>query len=345
MVKVLLPCPICVFVGDSMTPEEFINKWSRSELKERSGAQEHFIDLCRLLGEPTPAEADPKGDYYCFERGANKDTGQNGWADVWKRHHFAWEYKGRHSNLDKAFNQLRQYTLALESPPILIVSDMERFRIHTNWTNSVSKVYEFQLDDFRSASTLEKFKWAFSDPDRLRPGESRQALTEQVAETFAPLAQSLRQRGHNPQEVAHFINRLIFCMFSEDVGLLPNDMFTRMLKQAYSQPEEFFDLACKLFGAMSSGGRIGFEKVVWFNGRLFDNDTALPLKKSDTEIVLEAAALDWAEIDPSIFGTLFERGLDPDKRSQLGAHYTDRDKIMRIIEPAVSSVKCNLSDR
>ncbi len=335
MAKVLLPCPICVFVGDRMTPEEFINKWSRSELKERSGAQEHFIDLCRLLGEPTPAEADPKGDYYCFERGANKDTGQNGWADVWKRHHFAWEYKGRHSNLDKAFNQLRQYTLALESPPLLIVSDMERFRIHTNWTNSVSKVYEFQLDDFRNASTLEKFKWAFSDPDRLRPGESRQVLTEQAAETFAPLAQSLRQRGHNPQEVAHFINRLIFCMFSEDVGLLPNDMFTRMLKQAYSQPEEFFDLACKLFEAMSSGGRIGFEKVVWFNGRLFDDDTALPLKKSDIEIVLEAAALDWAEIDPSIFGTLFERGLDPDKRSQLGAHYTDRDKIMRIIEPII----------
>lgn len=330
-----MPCPICVFAGDCMTPEKFIDKWSRSELKEKSGAQEHFIDLCRLLGEPTPAEADPKGDHYCFERGANKDTGQNGWADVWKRHHFAWEYKGKHSNLDEAFNQLRQYTLALESPPLLIVSDMERFRIHTNWTNSVSKVYKFQLDDLRNASTLEKFKWAFSDPDRLRPGESRQALTEQVAETFAPLAQSLRQRGHNPQEVAHFINRLIFCMFSEDVGLLPNNMFTRMLKQAYSQPEEFFDLACKLFGAMSSGGRIGFERVVWFNGRLFDDETALPLKKSDIEIVLEAAALDWAEIDPSIFGTLFERGLDPDKRSQLGAHYTDRDKIMRIIEPTI----------
>ena len=337
MAKVLLLCPICVFVGDRMTPEEFINKWSHSELKERSGAQEHFIDLCRLLGEPTPAEVDPKGDYYCFERGASKDTGQNGWADVWKRHHFAWEYKGRHSNLDKAFNQLRQYTLALESPPLLIVSDMERFRIHTNWTNSVSQTYEFRLEDFRDASTREKFKWVFSAPGKLRPGESRQALTEQAAKTFASLAQSLRQRDHDPQEVAHFINRLIFCMFAEDVGLLPDNMFTRMLTHVRNQPQDFIDLARELFRAMSDGGRIGFERVVCFNGRLFDDDTVLQLNKLDIETVLEVAALDWAEIDPSIFGTLFERGLDPDKRSHLGAHYTDRDKIMLIIKPMIIS--------
>ena len=74
-----------------VTPSDFIDKWRASKLKERSAAQEHFIDLCRLLGEPTPAEADPLGKTYCFERGASKDTGGNGWADVWKRHHFAWE--------------------------------------------------------------------------------------------------------------------------------------------------------------------------------------------------------------------------------------------------------------
>ena len=78
-----------------MTPGDFIAKWRASELKERSAAQEHFIDLCWLLGEPTPAEADPTGERYCFERGARKDTGGDGWADVWKRHCFAWEYKGR----------------------------------------------------------------------------------------------------------------------------------------------------------------------------------------------------------------------------------------------------------
>ena len=143
-----------------MTPHEFITKWRAAELKERSASQEHFIDLCRLLGEPTPAEADPAGDTYCFERGARRDTGRDGWDDVWKRHHFAWEYKGKRANLDAAFDQLRQYALALENPP-------------------------------------------------LRPGETRQALTERVAASFASVAQALRDRGHDPQAVAHFVNRLV----------------------------------------------------------------------------------------------------------------------------------------
>ena len=318
-----------------MTPQEFIAKWHASELKERSAAQEHFIDLCRLLGEPTPAEADPKGDHYCFERGALKDSGGGGWADVWKRHCFAWEYKGKHANLDAAFDQLRQYALALENPPLLIVSDMRRFQIRTNWTNSVSKTHEFGLDDLVDAAVRDKLKWAMSDPERLRPGETRQTLTERAAETFAELAQSLRDQGHAPQEVAHFVNRLVFCMFAEDVGLLPNAMFTRMLEHARQRPEDFATLARDLFGAMSVGGRVGFETVEWFNGGLFEDDATLPMDKRQIETTLEASELDWSNIDPSILGTLFERGLDPDKRSQLGAHYTDRDKIMRIIDPVI----------
>ena len=318
-----------------MTPGAFIAKWRASELKERSAAQEHFIDLCRLLDEPTPAEADPTGERYCFERGARKDGGGDGWADVWKRHCFAWEYKGKYADLDAAFNQLRQYALALENPPLLIVSDMARFRIRTNWTNSVSETYEFALDDLADAANRDRLKWAMSDPERLRPGESRQALTERAAATFAELAQSLRERGHDPQPVAHFVNRLVFCMFAEDVDLLPGNMFTRMLEHARRRPEEFADLARDLFGAMSTGGRIGFEAVARFNGGLFDDDAALPLDRDEIDTALKAAALDWSEIDPSILGTLFERGLDPDKRSQLGAHYTDRDKIMRIVEPAI----------
>ena len=175
-----------------------------------------------------------------------------------------------------------------------------------------------------------------SDPERLRPGESRQALTERAATAFAALAQALRARDHDPQQVAHFVNRLVFCMFAEDVGLLPNDMFTRMLDHSRRRPQDFAAMARELFGAMAAGGRVGFETVAWFNGGLFDSDDALALTREEIETTLEAAALDWSEIDPSILGTLFERGLDPAKRSQLGAHYTDRDKIMQIIEPVVT---------
>ena len=324
-----------VLAVGALRPDAFIAKWRRSELKERSAAQEHFIDLCRLLGEPTPAEADPAGERYCFERGARKDTGGDGWADVWKRGCFAWEYKGQRADLDVAFDQLRQYALALENPPLLIVSDMARFRIRTNWTNCVSEVHEFALDDLGDGATRDKLKWAMSDPERLRPGITRQTVTERAAATFAELAQGLRDRGQEPQTVAHFVNRLVFCMFAEDVGLLPDDMFTRMLTHARRHPDKFADYASRLFGAMATGGDIDFQAVAWFNGGLFDDDTALPLDREGIETALRAATLDWSEIDPSILGTLFERGLDPDKRSQLGAHYTDRDKILRIVEPVI----------
>jgi type II restriction/modification system DNA methylase subunit YeeA len=135
--------------------------------------------------------------------------------------------------------------------------------------------------------------------------------------------------------VAHFVNRLVFCMFAEDIGLLPNAMFTRMLKEAERAPAEFEPLCRALFGAMQTGGRLGFERVEWFDGGLFDDDGALPLSKVEIERALDAADMDWSQIDPSIMGTLFERGLDPDKRSQLGAHYTDAEKIMKIIGPVI----------
>ena len=323
-------------MANGLTAAEFIMKWRRVALSERAAAQEHFIDLCRVLDEPTPAEADPEGEWYGFERGARKDSGGRGWADVWKRGHFAWEYKGRHADLDAAFTQLRQYALALENPPLLIVSDMRRFRIHTNWTNSVSTVHEFSLYDLNDADTRNKLKWAFSDPERLRPEQTRQVITEQAAATFADLAQRLREQGHARDAVARFVNRLAFCMFAEDMGLLPAKLFRRLLDSARGRSDRFAPLATDLFARMSAGGMFGVDDVPWFDGGLFDEDcAALPLDRPGVGIVREAARLDWSEVDPSILGTLFERGLDPDKRSQLGAHYTDADKIMRIVEPVI----------
>ena len=318
-----------------MTPEAFIAKWKISELKERSAAQSHFNDLCAMLGEPSPTEADPKGEWYAFEKGASKTTGGEGWADVWKRGHFGWEYKGKTKSLDKAFAQLQQYALALENPPLLVVCDLDRFRIHTNWTNTVSVKHEFALDDLKDPAIRQKLKWVLSDPEKLKPQKTRQKLTEEVAAQFAALAQRLRARGHDAETVAHFVNRLIFCMFAEDVKLLPNKLFTKMLKSTASQPEQFAKRASELFKAMKAGGEAAWETIDWFNGGLFDDDTALPLDKDDIAIAIGAAEKEWEEIDPSILGTLFERGLDPDKRSQLGAHYTDRDKIMLIIEPVI----------
>jgi type II restriction/modification system DNA methylase subunit YeeA len=318
-----------------MHAAEFIARWRSADLTERAAAQSHFRDLCDLLGEEPPTTADPKGEWYAFEKGATKTTGGEGWADVWKRECFGWEHKSKGKDLRAAFAQLQRYAPALENPPLLIVCDLARFEIHTNWTNTVSHTYEIGLEELADSRKLRWLKWAFTDPEQLKPGLTRQALTEQAAAEFARLAQRLRDCGHPSQAVAHFINRLVFCMFAEDVDLLPGKMFGRMLDSVARSPGEFEALASSLFAAMQGGGKIGFERVAWFNGGLFDDDSALPLTRDDIALVREAAARDWAEIDPSIFGTLFERGLDPDKRSQLGAHYTDRDKIMLIVEPVI----------
>ena len=230
---------------------------------------------------------------------------------MWRRGCFGWEYKGPRRDLDAAFAQLQQYAVALENPPLLIVSDTQRFRIHTNWTNTVQEVHAFALDDLRDGATRDLLHAAFLDPERLRPRRTRQALTEEAAGRFAALAQRLRGRGHEAEAVAHFVNRLVFCMFAEDVGLLPGHMFRRMLEHCQAIPSDFEGHAATLFGAMRAGGMVGFERVAWFNGGLFDTAEALPLDRNDAAELLAAAKLDWSDVDPSILGTLFERGARP----------------------------------
>lgn len=318
-----------------MTPQDFIAKWRAADLKERSASQSHFNDLCALLGILDPITADPTGEWFAFEKGASKTGGGEGWADVWRRGCFAWEYKGPKKDLDKAFAQLLQYSVALENPPLLIVSDMDRIRVHTNWTNTVQEVHEFSLEDLLDGQVREKLKRAFTDPEDFKPAKTRQALTEETAREFAAIAQRLRDRGNEAHQVAHFVNQLVFCMFAEDVGLLPDNLFTKMLKASRTRPERFEVNARKLFGAMATGGDLDFTPIDWFNGGLFADDFALPVEAKDIDELLSAAERDWSQIDPSILGTLFERGLDPAKRSQLGAHYTDREKIMMIVQPVI----------
>ncbi len=159
-------------------------------------------------------------------------------------------------DLRAAFAQLQRYAPALENPPLLIVCDLSRFEIHTNWTNTVSHTYEIGLEELTDSRKLRRLKWAFTDPEQLKPGLTRQTLTEQAAAEFARLAQRLRDRNHPSQRVAHFINRLAFCMFAEDVDLLPGKMFGRMLDGPARSPIDFEALASSLFAAMRAGGRV-----------------------------------------------------------------------------------------
>jgi hypothetical protein len=314
---------------------EFVAKWRKVELKERSAAQEHFLDLCHVLGHPTPAEADPTGETFCFERGAAKHGGGDGFADVWKKDFFGWEYKGRLKDLGAALDQLLKYRNALENPPLLVVCDLDRIIVHTNFTRTASAVFEIPLEALGEPRNLEILRAVFFDPEKLKPGRTSAAMTEEAAERLAGIAESMRKRGLDPSAVAHFLNRLVFCLFAEDIGLLPGMIFTRIVEKSGGDPARFGKLLGQLFGAMAHGGDFGLDTIRHFNGNLFEDAAVVDMTAAEMKAVFGAAELDWGAIDPSIFGTLFERGLDPAKRSQLGAHYTGREDIETLVDAVV----------
>ena len=325
-------------------PAQFIAKWSRAELSERAASQEHFIDLCRMLGQPTPAEHDATGAEYTFEKGvpptagaSRGAAGERGFADVWWRGKFAWEYKrkDKYKDLAEAYRQLCQYREALENPPLLIVSDIARTEIHTNFTGTAKRVHTVALVELAEPHALDLLRRVFTDPASFKPDVTAEGVTREVAERIGQLAQALRSRGHDPHDSAHFLMKCMFCLFAEDVGLLPGNLFTKVLDGYRKEPAKLTDRLTELFDKMRTGGDFGADSVAYFNGGLFDEAPALRLTAADIDVLLTAARRDWGAVEPAIFGTLFERSLDPDTRAQIGAHYTSRDDIMLVVEPVV----------
>ena len=222
-----------------ITPQVFVARWRGTKLTERASSQSHFNDLCALLGQQTPTEADPAGTWYTFERGAEKLSGGAGWADVWRRGCFAWEYKGPHKDLDKAYQQLQLYREALENPPLLIVSDILTIEVHTNFTNTVKQVHKFNLDDLLDPAKLDQLRWVFTVPEQFRSAPTTASVTEAAAKEFAKLADVLRDQGVEPHVAARYLIRLLFCLFAEDVGLLPGNLFSRLAKATKDAPDQF----------------------------------------------------------------------------------------------------------
>ncbi len=239
--------------------------------------------------------------------------------------------------MDKAYQQLLQYREALQNPPLLIVSDINQIIVHTNYTNTVKRIVTITLDDLLKPEGMAALKAIFSNPDFFRSELTTEQVTRTAAAKFAELAEHLRKQGDDPERIAHFLIRLLFCLFAEDIDLLPNHIFTQIVQQARSHPERFGARLRPLFAAMATGGGFGVDEIRHFNGGLFDDDSVLELGYTGLTILQGIAALDWASIEPSILGTLFERSLDPSKRSQLGAHYTSRDDILLLVEPVLMS--------
>jgi type II restriction/modification system DNA methylase subunit YeeA len=350
-----------------MTAAEFKKKWSRYQGKETSGYSEHFNDLCRLLGQPTPAEADPSGtDFFCFQKRVVKDAElfemhetpdaseptERGFADVWKKSCFAWEYKGKKKNLDEAYKQLLRYRESLLNPPLLVVCDFDRYIVKTNFNGTVQEVHEFTNAEIDRPENLRILRALFSEPEFLKPQRTTAQVTKDLAVQIAEIAKSLQNResveladAKSRKEVnvaqkknlriARFLNRIVFCFFAEDTGLLPKKLFTEIAKSGIDDPKLFAETLEKLFTVMAKGGTFGKDKIRYFNGHLFEEASVFELTEKELRQLADAGEADWQFIEPSIMGTLFERALEPEQRSQLGAHYTSEADIKTLVEPVL----------
>ncbi len=323
-----------------MTPQDFIAKWGAPGgvpgpaygLNEEQGAQSHFLDLCELLDVPKPGSAAG----YLFEEKSHIIGGKTGYADVSLRGVFAWENKAPGKNLDAALKQLLSYSLALANPPLLVVSDRLTIRIHTQFTGHPSQTHAIEIEELDQPEKRALLRRIWTAPESFKPRQTNRDITEAAARSFATLAEGLRQRGAgDANAVAHFLTQCLFCFFAEDVGLLPERMFERLVNNQKIAPERLGQGLEQLFSAMQNGGLFGVADIPWFNGGLFQTINVPALTAPDVLELRRAAQLNWSAIDVSIFGTLFERGLDPAKRSQLGAHYTDPATIERIIDPVI----------
>jgi len=336
-----------------LTPQEFVEKWENPttlELNESQMAQTHFNDICALVGHSDPI-AFGDNETFSFEFANIKPDGRKGRADVFYRARFIWEYKGFHANLDKAYQQLLFYKDFLDNPPLLITCDIRTIIIHTNYTNTVKKSHVILFEDLIKWDGLDKLNTIFNGTiaeieARFKPENTREYITQATANEFMSIVEGVR--GHiageglkfDSEEQAHFFIRLLFCLFAESIGLLPDKLFTKIVEQPVATTTDikrFVKKLRNLFSAMREDiGVFGWHDIPYFNGGLFDNDFVPPsLPTSVVKNLLKACRYDWSQLEPSVFGTLFERILDVTKRHQIGAHYTGKADIELIIKPVL----------
>src|SRR3989440_7630948 len=367
VIGLLQPMVLGILGDERMTPAEFKRKWDRYTGKESSAYQEHFNDLCHLLQQPTPAFADPTGcAFFCFqkrvvkdaelfmlhEEGAAEEAEERGFADVWKKGCFAWEYKGKKKNLDEAYKQLLRYRESLLNPPLLVVCDFDRYIVRSNFNGTVQETHEFTNAQIDRPENLRLLRALFDDPEFLKPQRTTAEVTEKLAAQIAEVARSLQKRESRELadartraemsfsqrknlRIARFLNRIVFCFFAEDTGLLPKKLFSDLLKSGLADLHHFAETLEKLFKVMAKGGTFGKDKIRHFNGHLFEESTVFELTEDELKTLADAGEADWQFIEPSILGTLFERALDESQRAQLGAHYTSETDIKTLVEPVL----------
>ena len=362
---------ICAVTDPTRTPtiDAFIARWRAASGSERANYQLFVTELCELLGtpKPDPARDDTRDNAYVFERRvqfAHGDgTVSNGFIDCYQRGRFVLEAKkvravahtrGFDDALLRARAQAESYARALPAnegrPPFLVVVDVGHvIELYAEFSRSGAtytpfpdpRSHRITLDDLHSEAVRERLRTLWLDPLALDPARITAKVTRAVSNELAALASSLEEGGHAPKAVAAFLTRCLFSMFAEDVALLPERSFKELLQRHRDDPATLRKMLGVLWADMDRGGFSAAlaQDVLRFNGKLFKGSAAagyvLPLGRDQIDGLLRAANADWREVEPAIFGTLLERALAPDERHALGAHYTPRAYVERLVLPTV----------
>jgi hypothetical protein len=298
----------------------------------------HFVCETKQGASETPVAA-------VYDRRANESAGTS------KSGHGRRGSTAFDKALERAYHQGRDYITHLPAshgrPPFLIVCDVgHSIDLYSEFTCTGGRYERFPdpknhrilLTDLRDPKIRERLRLVFTDPHALDPSKRAAEVTRDIAGRLAKLAKSLETDGHDAQVIAGFLQRCLFTMFAEDIGLLPEDGFKKLLAQVKSSPQGFPVLISALWKEMATGtgySTLLFQEIACFNGGLFENTTALPLSADQLEMLADASASDWSEVEPSIFGTLLVRALDPRERHKLGAEFTPRSYVERLNRPTI----------
>jgi len=348
-----------------MTPEHFITRWSGASGSELANAQSFTRELCELLELPVPdpAQADTRDNAYVFERRVmqhHRDgTSSERRIDCYRRGAFVLEAKkikaGAHTKgfddaLIRAYAQAGQYATDIAPvegrPPFLIVVDVgHMIELYAEFTRSGGtytpfpdpRSHRIRLADLAEPAIRERLRTIWLDPLSLDPARTAGIVTREISDHLAGVAKTLESAGHPPEAVAHFLSRCLFCFFAEDVGLLPKRSFTELLESLQHTPGQFVPMIAELWRAMDVGDfSVALRcPLPRFNGKLFKQPQVLPLDRDQIGLLVAAGLKDWTRVEPAIFGTLLERALDPAERHSLGAHYTPRAYVERLVLPTV----------
>ncbi len=344
--------------------ETFIARWSAASGSERANYQLFIGELCDLLAlpKPEPAQAEAAENAYGFERGVvfrHGDGSQSvGFIDCYRRGAFVLEAKklrvggarGFDDAMLRARAQAEGYARALPAeegrPPFVVVVDVGNvIELYAEFSRSGAtytpfpdpRSHRISLHDLRREDIRARLAALWLAPESLDPSRVAARVTREIAAHLAEVAKSLEGAGHAPETVAGFLTRCLFSMFAEDVALIPKGSFSELLRSLRDDPGQFVPLVGALWREMDVGG---FSVVLrrtlpQFNGKLFKRPEVLPLSKAQIALLIEAANADWTQVEPAIFGTLLERALDPRERHALGAHYTPRAYVERLVLPTV----------